>query len=296
MSSRRVAVLLLSIVIGHGIASGEVPSNLDAYHEAHPQPQSHSPRAPEPPRPPDSLTSVGQSPQGSRELIRGACQALGGEWHDGTVPIVEGYVDQMNREIRARAASCGSSPDPLCKDRPWVELGVATYFRAIMIWQCHLAVARDSEEFDPEQVRTARLEGCAIEKIMRRISNLADAHGARVAQGPAKLLTDRLELDTLCRGPKLRLVRVVRGGVEQVGETLEFFGGPYYVEAVYDDAPKASVQLGGIEVVDENGSVSRHRILLYRVEGHPDTFRSAAFLLLPTFSYLRPPAVEEIEP
>lgn len=92
-----------------------------------------------------------------------ACFALGGQWHDGTLPLVEAQLEAMQQQIDVMVPSCEHAPDPVfCANQMRVVSLMQAYFQTVMIWQCHVVYLQDPSGKSEEDLETAATEGCQI--------------------------------------------------------------------------------------------------------------------------------------
>ncbi len=236
------------------------------------QPQAGSPA--------DNNTPFMAPSPGQNNKVMHACSVLGGRWHPGTLPLVQGYLKAMDDETAARLLTCNNTNDPQCKSRVHVETGISTYFKTIMIWQCHIFMLNSSDGYTAEEIQAARRESCEIGKILTRLSKVTDAHGSQISNSPVSMMLDSSMLDDFCSGPKLKLMRRIPDGVIEVKNNIMFYGGPFYIEAIFEDAPKESTKRVKIKI--SKGSMTGVKsnnldILVHQMDEQPHIFRSNEF-------------------
>jgi|GEM_PF-3182602 len=84
--------------------------------------------------------------------------------------------------------------------------------------------------------------------------------------------------------PELKLVRITSSGIEEVHENIEFYGGPYYLEAIYkepQDSSMKSVKWESSGRSEEPGSLSSYGVAMYPLDSNPNIFRSEQFYIFP---------------
>lgn len=144
--------------------------------------------APDPQVPPNPVpVDDTETPVDSLDRLELACQALGGAWQDGTVPLVEAIVGDMQESIGARTPQCsaptglqGAEANLYCEPAVMVEESMKAYFQVMMIYQCHVALISDEELGLPDHRRAARDEGCEIEKRLEDIASIANSNGGNI--------------------------------------------------------------------------------------------------------------------
>ena len=174
------------------------------------------PPGPIPPGPKPKNNGTGQPDLANidpDQMMAHACQALGGRWRAGTIPIIEGYFEEMNRQIEARLAGCGPI-DPFCKPRAWVEQGMETYFRTYLIWQCHVALISEPDTHRPEDIRLARYEACEISKKLISLPDMIDANGGELSMVSRDFFIKQFEIDSVCKEPNLKGQSAIKSKAE----------------------------------------------------------------------------------
>jgi len=207
------------------------------------------------------------------------CHTLGGQWRSGTIPLVQSYLKTHEDILATRLPSCNDARDPYCESRTRVETGVSTYFKTIMIWQCHVFMLNNSDPYTKEEIEAARKEACTIGKILTKLSKETDTHGSQISNLPTSRLLDASKLDDFCSGPKLKLIRRVPEGLEEVEDNIEFYGGPFYVEAIFEDAPQDSEKTVRVKISAGNSDAATENDLEIKVQRTEESnvFRSEEF-------------------
>ncbi len=267
-----------------------------------PPPTKIDPPAPFP-KLPFKIPTSGQPPAGSpaenntpfmppssvqNNRAMSACSVLGGKWRSGTLPLVQSYLKARDDEITARLSTCNNAVDPECKSRVMIETGITAYFKIIMIWQCHIFMLNSSGGYTTEEIQVARKESCEIGKSLARLSKETDAHGSQISNLPVTLMLDASMLDDFCSGPKLKLMRRIPDELIKVKDNIKFYGGPFYIEAIFEDAPKESTKRVNIKLSKsyrEGAQDNELEILVHRVDEQPHTFRSEEFNIHPDSSH-----------
>ncbi len=129
-----------------------------------------------------------------------ACQALGGEWHDGTLVLVDRIQSAHDDRVQGRQSGCdslygGSEP---CRRQVQVEEGVQAYFQILMIWQCHLSLLRDPAGRSGEDLKAATQEACAIEPVLAGIAKGVNASGGFMNPAPHVAMAADAKLEERC--------------------------------------------------------------------------------------------------
>lgn len=208
-----------------------------------------------------------------------ACQAIGGRWRSGTLPLVEDILSELDRTLADRYANCdaGSQPQFLeqCRSQAKVENSTGAYFRVHMIWQCHVAlVSEPPPAVGIEDIRLARDEGCAIEETLSLLHDTVNSAGGAMPLAHSMLL-DRLELDDLCAVGTIKLIRADGTEVE-TGHDVPLLE-PVEVRVAFDRDMKRPRR--EVEIVTDQGrfriTAVRQGPRLYTGE-HPIVFAPAS--------------------
>ncbi|MCP4994143.1 MAG: hypothetical protein GY934_10235, partial [Gammaproteobacteria bacterium] len=227
-----------------------------------------------------------------------ACRVLGGKWRSGTLPLVQSYLKARDGEIAERLPGCNNAVDPQCKSRVMIETGIAAYFKTIMVWQCHIFMLNSSDGYTAEEIQAARKESCEIGKSLTMLSKATDAHGSQISNLPVTMMLDTSMLDDFCSGPKLRLMRRIADGLREVEDNIVFYGGPFYVEAIYEDAPQDSEKTVKVNITGGNtgGSANKNlEVKLQRTE-EANVLRSEDFYIFAEDTNSAPNDSGEVRP
>lgn len=168
-----------------------------------PDPEEWTPPAPPLPSPsPARPPAFDAKPPGPAEppAAKLACNALGGEWHSGTLLLVESIKAEMAAAIMGRLPMCDSldaGREP-CRRQVRVEQGIRAYFQTTMIWQCHLSYVKSPAGKDGEDLKSATEEACAIEPTLAWLARQINASGGAMDPPPHIAMGNRAKLGERC--------------------------------------------------------------------------------------------------
>ena len=207
-----------------------------------------------------------------------ACQALGGEWRSGTIPMVDDILSQMQTTSASREAECVYAPDgwdEQCRVGVRVEQAGEAYMETITIWQCHVAVVSQQKNWQPEDVRAAREEGCVIQKILSDLQEKITQNAGTMPFFLHDMMMESARIADLCDKPVLRFVWEGDNGFEEIEGDLGYYGGPYFLEVDYEKEQKMDSFLATLEWDDaESGTTGRTEILVSRTPEDTTLYRS----------------------
>ena len=154
------------------------------------------------------------------------------------------------------------------------------YFQILMIWQCHAALVRYPERHKAEDIRAARDEACEIQSHLDSIQAAINDNGGNMTVALYQKTLDAWELDNICEGPDLKLFRVDPDGVVEVEDRIRFYGGPYYIEAIYKEPSKKNSRTLDFIVKSDSLNFSR-KIMIYLDGDSSNKYKSENFYLMP---------------
>ena len=176
--------------------------------------------------------------------------------------MVEKIVSDMQGTTANREANCISAQgwEERCRTGARVEQSVVAYFNTIMIWQCHLAVVRFAEMFEPEEVRTARQEGCIIQRTLDDIRDVTHREAGTMQTSPHQGMLEAAGINSLCGEAVIRFVHA-----PSKDDKLPYFE-PIHVEVEFEKEQEESVREVAVETRFSSITLEVHRVTpkLYR--------------------------------
>ena len=129
-----------------------------------------------------------------------ACQALGGEWRSGTMPLVQRNIAEMRRGIQQRAAGCYAQRgyEEQCRRQVVSEQTLQAYFQSITIWQCHMMALNFEDRLPGGMARLARGEACQIGRVLTNLYGQLREAGSPIDTPPHETMQAQSQVGDPC--------------------------------------------------------------------------------------------------
>lgn len=208
--------------------------------------------------------------------IEAACIRLGGKWRPGTPELVKESVEKMRARLKSRLASCGGPMLKQCIAQARTEAMIGAYFEVLLVWQCAFFTYQLDTSLSGDDRKLVKEEACKIQRDhLEPLQKEANAAGALMRTAPHETILESSGIDDWCDTPVLRFVREGDSGFEEIGDDLDYYGGPVFVELDYEKNQDRDSYFTTLEWDDaESGAIRRTEILVSRTPEDATLYRS----------------------